>query len=528
MIVDDFKAINGLMKKGVAKKSEPRERTRAEAICAFIEEFLVVPEGAHVGKRVKLREWQKQIIHSIYDTPTRQAIISLGRKNGKTALVAMIVLAHLVGPESRRNAQIYSAAQSRDQAGIVFSLASKMVRMSKALSDPNMVVVRESAKELFSPYTGVRYKALSADATTAYGFSPVLVVHDELGQVRGERSALYDALETAMGAQTEPLSIVISTQAPTALDLLSTLIDDAATKADPRSKLILFKAEEEDDIEAEETWRKANPALGDFLNIEEIRGLAQKAGRMPSFEASFRNLHLNQRVSALNQLFSLSVWEANGGEADLSAFEDGPVYAGLDLSGKQDLTALVLVVQKGGLWHVWPHFWTPAATLRDRMARDRAPYDVWVEQGLLNAVPGVTIDYGFVAKKLGEIAKNCDLRVVRYDRWRIDDLRAALTNIGVEIPLVECGQGMKDMSPCIDALEIAALQKNLRHGMHPVLTWNAANTVVQPDPAGNRKFEKAKSTGRIDGMVSLAMAIGAATTAEDTDTIYSGRELRFV
>src|SRR5262249_48031903 len=156
--------------------------------------------------------------------PTRQAIVSMGRKNGKTALIAMLVLAHLVGPESRRNAQIYSGAQSRDQAAIVFNLASKMARMSTTLSNPRMVTVRDSRKELTSPYTGVTYKALAAEATHTYGFSPVLVIHDELGQVRGPRSELYDALETAMGAQAEPLSIVISTQAPTATDLLSQLI----------------------------------------------------------------------------------------------------------------------------------------------------------------------------------------------------------------------------------------------------------------------------------------------------------------
>src|SRR5579864_3077641 len=317
-----------------------RSLSRADAVIAFIEKYLRVPEGAHVGRPVRLRDWQKRDIRLIYGSPTRQAIISLARKNGKTALTAMLVLAHLVGPEARRNAQIYSAAQSRDQAGIVYSLAAKMVRMNPELNDPNVCVIRETEKALYSPLTGARYKALSADATHAYGFSPTLVIHDELGQVRGERSELYDALETAMGAQVEPLSVVISTQAPTGGDLLSKLIDDAKTGADPATKLILYSADEEDDLEDEATWRKANPALGDFLNIEEIRGLAAKAARMPSFEAAFRNLHLNQRVAALNQLFPLSMWEANGGAPDLSVFEDCPVYGGLDLSAKQDLTAL--------------------------------------------------------------------------------------------------------------------------------------------------------------------------------------------
>jgi phage terminase large subunit-like protein len=485
----------------------PRRLTGSQAVIAFIEQYLVVPEGSHVGRPIRLRDWQKDILQEIYDTPTRHIIISMGRKNGKTAFAAMLVLVHLIGPEARRNGQIYSAAQSRDQASIVFGLAAKMVRMSDFLV--GQVTVRDSAKELFCPLTGVRYKALSADATTAYGYSPVLVIHDELGQVRGERSELYDVLETAMGAQDSPLSVVISTQAPTALDLLSKLIDDAGS-GDRKQKLILYAADQADDLEAEATWRKSNPALGDFLNVEEIRGMAAKAMRMPSFEARFRNLHLNQRVSALNQLFSPSIWDANGGEPDLDVFFEYPVYAGLDLSGKQDLTALVLVAKDAvGVVHVWPHFWTPADTLRDRAARDRAPYDAWARGGQLNAVPGVTIDYEFVARKIADIAGKCDLRTVNYDRWRVDDLKRVLEKLDANVPMEPHGQGFKDMAPAIDALEVAVLQKSLRHGQHPVLAWNAANAVVVADPAGNRKFDKPRDTARIDGMVALAMAVRA-------------------
>src|SRR4029077_452786 len=283
-----------------------------------------------------------------------------------------------------------------------------------------MVVVRDSAKELFSPLTGARYKALAAEASTTFGFSPAMVIHDELGQVRGPKSDLYDALETAMGAHEHPLSIVISTQAPTAGDLLSLLIDYAKMGTDPAQKLILFAADESTPLDDPDTWRQANPALGDFLNIEEIAAAAEKAMRMPSFESAFRNLHLNQRVSALSQLFSLSIWEANGGEPDFDAFGRGPVYGGLDLSGRQDLTALVLVAEgPPGVWNVWPHFWTPADTLRDRAQRDKAPYDVWAKGGLITAVPGVTVDYGFVAKRIGEIQRRCHIRSIRFDRWRI-------------------------------------------------------------------------------------------------------------
>ena len=486
--------------------------TRGDRVIRFCERYLVVPEGMHVGQPVKLRDWQRRIIKDIYDTPTRRAIVSLARKNGKTALIAMLVLAHLVGPEARQNAQIYSAAQSRDQASIVFSYAAKMARMSRDLAQH--VHVRDTAKELACALTGVKYRALSADATTAYGLSPVLVIHDETGQVRGPRSELYDALETAMGAQSEPLSLIISTQAPTDADLLSTLIDDAKAGHDPASKLFLFAADPEDDIGLEETWRKANPALGDFRSLTEMAEAAERAKRLPAFEAAFRNLYLNQRVAAENHFLTPTVWALGDEPPDFSVFDDAPVYAGLDLSGRQDLTALVLVARDAaGVWHIKPHFWAPAVGLRDRAERDRAPYDLWREQGHLTATAGSSIDYGYIAEFLGGLVGQCDLRLVKFDRWRINDLKRELDTRGIAVELGEHGQGYRDMSPALDVVEAEALNGRLRHGKHPILSWCASNCIVTQDAAGNRKLDKSKATGRIDGMVALAMAMHGASAA---------------
>lgn len=488
-------------------RRKPKQETRGEAVIGWIEDWLKVPEGAFVGQPVKLRQWQRDIICGIYDQPTRQAIVSLGRKNGKTALIAMLVLVHLVGPENRRNAQIYSAAQSRDQAGIVFGLASKMVRMDVELNAA--VTVRDSAKELFSHLTGVRYKALSADATTAYGLSPVLVIHDELGQVRGPRSELYDALESAMGAQAGPLSIVISTQSPTDADLLSVLIDDAKAGHDPRTRLFMYAAEPEDDPWVEATWRKANPALGDFRSMDEMRREAEKARRLPAFEASFRNLLLNQRVAVSDHFLTPDVWELNGGAPDPSALDDCDVWGGLDLSGTTDLTALVLVAKGADeILHVFPYFWAPLQGVRERALRDRAPYDQWADEGSLSlTTTGRTVDYAFVARELAELSGKCRLQAVGFDRWRIGDLERELGKVGASIPLVPIGQGFKDMAPAVEKLADVALNGRMRHGMHPVLKWNAANAITRADEAGNLKFDKRRTTGRIDGVVALAMAL---------------------
>ena len=356
-----------------------------------------IPEGKYVGKKLELFEWQKTEIRRIYDNPhgTRRAIICMGRKNAKTTLAACLLLAHLCGPPARNkpNSQLYSAAQSRDQAAIIFSLAAKMVRMNPELSQA--VTIQETAKSLTCPELGTRYRALSADATTAYGLSPVLLIHDELGQVRGPRSPLYEALETATGAQESPLSIIISTQAPSDADLLSVLIDDAQAGHDPHTVLSLHTAPVELDPFDEATIRLANPAFGTFLNAREVLAMAQDAKRMPAREAEYRNLILNQRVEASAPFVSLAVWKACS--APVGSLDGIPVYGGLDLSAVSDLTALVLIGWRDGKWRVQPTFWLPSEGLAEKAVAERVPYDLWHAAGSLAAEPG----------------QNCFLRVRR-------------------------------------------------------------------------------------------------------------------
>lgn len=492
--------------------------TRSGEVIKWIENYCFIPEGKFAGQRVKLRPWQKKDIRKIYDNKngTRRAILSFGRKNAKTTLSAFLLLVHLVGPEAKKNSQLYSAAQSRDQAAILFNLAAKIVRMSPDLNE--YVGIRESAKELFCSEIGTLYKALSAEASTAYGLSPVFIVHDELGQVRGPRSSLYEALETAVGAQEEPLSIVISTQAPTDGDLLSILIDDAAAGHDPRVILCLHTADMLLDPFSVKAIKQANPAYGDFLNAREVRAMAEDARRMPAREPEYRNLVLNQRVEMNAPFISKSLWQGCQGEV-LESFEGYPVYAGLDLSEVSDLTALVLAACVDGDWQIKSFFWLPSEGLAEKSRSDRVPYDQWADMGHLMAVPGKSIEYGYVADYMRGLFDNLDIRAVAFDRWNFRHFRRSLLDVGfteeeLENKFVEFGQGYKSMSPALRDTESIILQNKLIHDGNPVLNMCAANAVVQTDPAGNRKLTKQKSSGRIDGMVSLVMAMSVAATHE--------------
>lgn len=483
--------------------------TRGERNAAWIEANCRIPEGKFVGKPVKLSQFQRSVISGIYDTPTRRAIISFGRKNAKTTLSAFLLLLHLVGPEARPNSQLYSAAQSRDQAAILFGLAAKVVRMSPELS--TYVGVRDTAKQLYCQELGTLYRALSADASTAYGLSPVFTVHDELGQVKGPRSELYEALETASAAQEQPLSIIISTQAPQDSDLLSMLIDDCLKGEDPTQKVWLYTAPMELDPFSDEALRAANPAFDEFMNRDEVRKMAQDAKRLPSREASFRNLVLNQRVEARSPFVSRAVWMDNAAEPD--DIEGKDVYAGLDLSSVADLTALVLVSDEGD---VVPTFWLPEDGLEVKAKADRVEYDVWRDRGFLQTTPGRSIEYEYVAHRLREVFDRCNVKALAFDRYNMRFLKPWLERAGFTeeelARFIDFGQGFQSMSPAIRELESRLLAKKLKHGAHPVLTMCAANAVTVSDPAGSRKFTKSKATGRIDGMVSLAMAVGVMPT----------------
>jgi len=497
-----------------------RELTRGERVIAFIGRYCLIPSGAKVGQPIKLEPFQKRFILAAYDnkTGTKRAYLSIGRKNGKTALIACILLAHLVGPEAKRNAQIVSGALSREQAAIVYDLASKMVAQSPELRE----IIREvpSSKKLIGIPLNTEYRAISAEGKTAHGLSPILAILDELGQVRGPQSDFVDAITTSQGAHDAPMLMVISTQAPNDGDLLSIWLDDAASSKDKRIVSHVYEGAKDCDLTDKDAWKAANPALGKFRSLPDVKEQAERASRMPSFEPTFRNLVLNQRVEMMAPFISRGVWIANSLPAEDDVFYTEPVYVGLDLSAKTDLTAMVMMAYRER-WHVKAYFWTPAKGLADRAKRDRAPYTVWEQQGFIRAIPGASIDYESVARDIADVLADCDVQSVAFDRWRFDLLKKEFDELSLDLPLVPFGQGFKDMAPAIDRLEELLLNEQIAHGANPVLTMCMDNARVEQDAAGNRKLNKAKATGRIDGAVALCMATGVMHMQEATENIDS-------
>lgn len=492
-----------------------------ERAIAFIEK-LKITIGEDAGKPFKLRPWQKSFIRDVLNPVgddqnriVRRAVLSIARKNGKTELAAALILVFLIGPAAELNGEIYSAANDREQASIVFNAVARMVEASPALSRHLRVI--PSTKVIYVKTGGIKaagskFRALSAEAGTKHGLNPSFVVYDELAQARTRE--LLSVLTTSQGARKEPLFLTISTQNNDPTHPLSEMIDDGLNSNDPSVVCHLYAADDDCDLLDPVQWRKANPALGDFRSAVELEAMAKRAERLPSEEAEFRLLYLNQRVSLHAPLIATSDWR----KCHVPGLEfepKEPIYLGLDMSATTDLTALVAVsVHDGSRVKAW--FWKPEDLIAEHTKRDRVRYDVFAKQGFLSASPGRIINPRLIAAKVVELSETYDVRGLAFDRAYMGEVLryfddggyVAQEGEGDGIRLVKWGQGFIGMNPAINAFEAAVLTCDLRHDGNPLTTFCVSNAMSVMDPAGNRKLDKAKSRFRIDGAVALAMALG--------------------
>jgi len=492
-------------------------RTRAELAMTFIETYCKTPEGKHVGNPIKLAPFQECFIYAIYDNPhkTRRAILSIGRKNGKTALSAAILLLHIIGREATQNSQMIAAALSKEQASLVFKLAHKMIMQSSELMD--LVKVIPSQKILTGIQKNVEFKAIAKDSSggSTMGLSPVCILIDESGQVLGTNDPFIESLTTSQAAHEDPLYITISTQSPSDADYLSTLIDDSITSQDPHTVTHVYAADEKCDLMDKQQWKYANPALGIFRQLPDLEDQLKQAVRLPAKEASVRNLLLNQRVAQEALFISASIWKNNSAEPDLSLFRnpDNVVGMSLDLSARNDLTAAVIAVENplDKHVHVIPFVFCPTQGIEERSKRDRAPYDSWVKEGFMIPIGGNSMDYEQIATylrdKLDELG--ISLQVISFDRWRMDILEKCFEQIGAftGVERVPVGQGFQSQSPSLENMESLLLEKKIHHGNHPLLTMGASNAIAVRDPTNAVKLDKKKATARIDVLQAAHQAI---------------------
>jgi phage terminase large subunit-like protein len=492
-----------------------------DAIDFFPSELQLI-EGEAANKPFRLQPWQQAVTACLFGwlradgtRRYREALVYVGRKNGKTPWAAGLVNLMLF-QDHEPGAQLYSAAADLPQATLIYRHTSGMI-----LRNPEMAKrarIYRTFKSIEYAEEGAIYKALTADADTKHGLGAHMVVVDELHAHKdGE---LVDVLLTSTAARREPLVLYITT-ADFARESVCNLKYDYACKVrdrvvhDSSFLPVIYEASADDDWTDPATWAKANPNLGVSVRRDYLERQCERAKVEPTYENTFKRLHLNIRTQQDVRWLSIEKWQACSGQVAPAKLRGRICYAGMDLSTKLDITATVLLfppTDDDPKWRVLPRFFIPEENARERERRDRVPYITWADQGFVKLTPGNVVDYEAVRESLLEDARAFDLREVAFDPWNATQLATQLQSEGVL--MVEFRQGFASMSEPTKELERLIVSKEMAHAGDPVLTWMASHVAVELDAAGNVKLSKRKSTERIDGLVCLVMALGRAISRQ--------------
>ena len=474
-------------------------------------------EGALAGKPFVLEPWQKSIIANLFGWKRgdgtrryREAFIFVPRKNGKTPMAAGIAL-YTLFCDGEKGQQDYCAAAEREQAALVFRHAKGMVENEPELSRRCKIFGGLGQRSITIENEGSFLKVLSADADTKHGGNSHLVIIDEL-HAQPNRD-LVDVLQTSMASKNrrQPLMIYITTsdfdrpsicneKQDYAEKVRDGVINDAAFLP------VVFKAAAGDDWRTVETWKKANPNYGVSVSEEYFKRECERAQNEPTYENTFKRLHLNIRTEQDVRWIQLDAWDKCGAVKFTAEELAGELCnGGLDLSSTTDIAALNLFFPN--CKRTISFFWVPRDRAEAREKRDRAPYLTWARQGLIELTPGNVIDYQFIRRRLAEIKNKFNIQRVAYDPWNATQFALQLKDQD-GFDMVEFRQGYVSMNEPCKQIERMVMGGELQHGGNPVLRWMAGNVTATTDAAGNIKMDKAKSTEKIDGMVALAEAVG--------------------
>lgn len=490
-------------------------------------------KGRWAGKPFTLLKWQKDLIAQLFGWKKtldntrkyRTCYIEVPRKNGKSAISSALAL-YLLMADGESGGEVYCAAGDRAQAAIVYDVAKRMYESSEKLEGQLEVFKRT----MYHGESMSKYEVLSADVPGKHGLNASGIIIDEL-HVQPNRE-LVDVLVTSTGAREQPLTIMITTAGYDRESICWEYHEYArqvieGTINDDTFFGTIYAADEKDNWEDEKTWKKANPSLGHTISLEYLRNEFKKAKEIPAYQNTFRRLHLNQWTSQSARFIDMMQWNESYGIVDSAELQGKTCCGGLDLASTIDIAALALVFPpEDPMWEykVLLFFWIPGDNIREKVRRDRVPYDLWVEQGYIRATPGNVIDYSFIRAEINRLKELYDIQEIAYDPWNATQLTLELSEQD-GMTMIPLRQGFQSMSsPTKEFLKLI-VSKRLHHGGNPVLTWMADNMSVKTDPAGNIKPCKEKRTQRIDGIVATIMALDRASRNASAGSVYEERGL---
>jgi len=501
----------------------------AERAVSFFERVLRHSQGRFAGRPFELLGWQAdEVVRPLFGWKRadgtrrfRRGSIWVPKKNGKTTLAAGIELYLLVG-DGEPGAQVYSAAVDREQASLVFREAANMVRQSPELS--KRVKVLDATKTMKYDETHSFFRALSADAPTKEGLNTHGLVIDELHAHKSR--VLFNTLFYSGAARTQPLQISISTageydpesvgwhEYSYAKRVLAAPVDDPL---DWEYFAFVAEADDEDDWTAPSTWAKANPSLGETIKLEDMESDCRRAQEDPSLQNQFKRYRLNLWTQAEKIWFLPQVWKRCGGA--LPELAGWRCYGGLDLASTIDTTcwSRLYVSPEKDRYAILNHYFLPKDGLLERCRRDRAPYDRWASEGWITLTDGNVMDQRFIRERLKADAADGAVTEIGYDPWHA--METALDLEGEGIPVVPVRQGYQSMGEATKRMETLVHEASICHGNDPVLAWMVNNVTLRMDPNENIMPDKARSTGRIDGVVAAIIALAVAIKHQDEGEI---------
>jgi len=486
-----------------------------------------------------------------------------GKGNGKSPMLAGIGLYCLLADGEAR-AEVYAAGSKKDQAMVLFRDAVAMVDQSPALAARLTKSGGNPVWNLADLRTGSFFRPISSDEGQS-GPRPSAALCDEVHEHRDART--IELLERGFKFRRQPMlcmatnsgsdrntvcwqehehavRVAAGTRTPDeAFTFVGEVIDDETFA------FVCGLDPGDDPLEDPSCWVKANPLLGVTVTEDYIAGVVRQAKAIPGRLNNILRLHFCIWTDAEEAWMSRAALEAVLDDFDPQEHAGEDIWLGADLSGTQDLTAVAAVVQTGMVdirrddgtlarlptYDAWVEAWTPRDTLAERALRDQAPYDVWVADGWLHAESGKTIRLDFVAARIAENAADYRVRMLAYDRYSYRRLEDELDGLGLTLEQVEHPQGgRRRAKPSDEAiaearqmgeptpqglwmpgslleLENLILERRIRIRRSPVVISAIMSAAIERDPFDNRWFSKRRAVNRIDPLIALAMAVGAAT-----------------
>lgn len=488
----------------------------SERIRLFCLKYLTHTKAPFTNQPFVLLDWQMDVLRSLFDTykpnglrQYNEAYIELPRKQGKTAFIAAVALYFLICGDIGE--EIYVAASTRDQAGLLYNAIADFVYNNTALQK-DIAIYKNRTIECKRKRSTLR--VLSRDADSAHGLNPSIAICDELHTFPD--SELFDVLKTGQLARPNRLLVSITTAGFNKQSFCYKKHEYAEGVADgsindPHFYGKIYGLRDGDDWTDEAVWYRVNPSLGHTVGIDAMRAAFIQAKNSPTEENAFKTLQLNSWLSTNSTFIPYDiVAKCYDKEMDIADFIGENVYLGLDLSSTTDLTALSATFERDGAYYNFTWAFVPRDNIEKRSRVDKVPYLDWERDGVIIPTEGNVIDYRAIVDKIVWLKEQFNIVNLAIDRWGASQMVVMLQQ--EDVPVQGFGQGYSSMSVPTKAMQSAILSRNIKFNS-VVTLWCFGNAVAEIDAAENIKLIKnsrKKNRERIDAAISSIMSLKLA------------------